>query len=155
MRCRRRREKVDNYLFYPPEKGQSFHRPEKGETCHRPEKGETFHHPEKWDRFHRLEKGEASFSFMGLRYFPQLETAMREANFQKKGLAALTILETDDSLPHLLEDWSHPYSDWPFLLDASSFKVIRLSSISPRNFQCFLGFDMISERQPRPTVWIG
>lgn len=75
---------------------------------------------------------------MGLRYFPQVETAMREANFQiasEKGLAASTILEVDDLLPHLTEDWSHPYSGWPFLLDASSFKVIALSSISPRNFQ--------------------
>ena len=48
---------------------------------------------------------------MGLRYFPQLGAAMREANFpiaSEKGLAASTILETGDSLPHLIEDWSHP-----------------------------------------------
>jgi len=44
-----------NYSFYPLEKGESFYRPE---------------------------KGEAAFSFTGLRYFPQLETATRKANFQ-------------------------------------------------------------------------
>jgi hypothetical protein len=63
-----------NYSFYPLEKGESFHRPEKGESFHRPGKG---------DRFHRPEKGEATFSFIGLRYFPQLETAKRKANFQR------------------------------------------------------------------------
>lgn len=111
---------ADNYSLCRPEKGESFHRPEKRESFHRPGKG---------DRFHRPEKGEVTFSFMGLRYFPRLEIAMCEANFQiasEKGLAASTILETDDSLPHLIEGWSHPYSDWPFLLDASSFKVIPL-----------------------------
>jgi len=61
---------------------------------------------------------------------------------QEKGLAASTILETDDSLPHLSEDWSHPYSNWPLLLDGSSFKVIPLSSISPHNSSAFSAFDI-------------
>jgi hypothetical protein len=72
---------------------------------------------------------------------------------QEKGLAASTILETDDSLPHLSEDWSHPYSNWPLLLDGSSFKVIPLSSISPHNSSVFSAFD-IGETNLGQQFWI-
>jgi hypothetical protein len=82
---------------------------------------------------------------MGLHYFPQLETAMCKANLQiasEKGLALSTILGTDNSLPHLTEDWRHPYSDWPLLLDASSFKVIPPSSISSGDSNVFLALTL-------------
>jgi hypothetical protein len=124
-----------NSSFYPLEKGESFHRPEKGESFHRPREG---------DRFHPPEKREAAFSFTGLRYFPQLETATRKANFQiasEEGLAASTILETNDSLPHLSEDWSHLDSDWPLVLDAFVQGNTSEVNQSPR-LQCFLGLDI-------------
>jgi Fungal Zn(2)-Cys(6) binuclear cluster domain len=73
---------------------------------------------------------QAIFSFMGLRYFPQLEAAMRKVNFQiasGKGLAASTIPEANNSLPHLI-------GDWPLLFDASSLKVILPSSFSPGDY---------------------
>jgi hypothetical protein len=88
---RRRIHHAANYSFHPPEKGK---RAQISRRMFNPtiSISETV--------FHRQ-----PFSFMGLRYFPQLEAAMRKVNFptaSEKGLTASTIPEADNSLPHLI-----------------------------------------------------
>ena len=75
---------------------------------------------------------------MGLCYFPQLEAAIAS----EKGLAAPTIPEADNSLPHLIGDWSRHYGDWRLLFDASSFKVILSSSFSLGDYSTSSAFDI-------------
>jgi hypothetical protein len=104
---------------------------------------------------------------MGLRYFSPTRSYNAQSQCQaasEKGLAASTIPEADNSLPHLIGDWSRPYGDWPLLFDASSFKVYASEFIQSRATTALPRLDIggfsdrgsnpLVIRHPLPTVWI-
>jgi hypothetical protein len=77
---------------------------------------------------------QATFSFMGIQYFPQLEAAMRKANIQmpsEEPLAPSTLSVTGKVLPHFMEDSSPIHTGWAQLTDASPFRATASGPLSP------------------------